>query len=150
MHYRSLFAALAGVAAVMVLPLAPSAQAATSPIQFGLIYYNSPGKDTRTNASLNAEYVTIKNTSTATRSLTGWTLRDAAHHVYTFGSFRLGGGKSVRVHTGSGTNTSTNRYWGHKAYIWNNTGDKAYLRNASGVQQDYCAWSGSSHSSKNC
>jgi hypothetical protein len=41
---------------------------------------------------------------------------------------------------------------GHKAYIWNNTGDKAYLRNPSGAQQDYCAWTDprTIHSTKTC
>src|SRR5712691_9297296 len=102
MHFRSLFAALAGVAAVIVLPLAPSAQAATSPIQFGVIYYNSPGADRGGTSSLNHEYVTIKNTSSTSHNLTGWTLRDAAKHVYTFGAFHLAAGKSVRVHTGIG------------------------------------------------
>ena len=56
MHYRSLFAALAGVAAVMVLPLAPSAQAATRPVQFGLIYDNSPGS-ARVSAALISTHV---------------------------------------------------------------------------------------------
>jgi hypothetical protein len=118
---------------------APQAEA-SSAIQFGKIVYNSPGTDTRTNTSLNAEYVLIRNTGSTTRCLTGWTVRDAAAHVYTFSTFCLGGYKSVTLHTGHGTNTSTNRYWGSGNYIWNNTGDKAYLRNAAGTQADYCAW----------
>jgi hypothetical protein len=42
------------------------------------------------NIKLNAEYVTIKNTGATTRTLVGWTVRDAAHHIYTFFSFKLG------------------------------------------------------------
>lgn len=139
MRYRSMFAILLGVAALL-LPLATSAQAATGQVRLGLIQYNSPGSDTGSNASLNAEFVRIKNTGSTTRTLTGWTLRDTSHHVYTFGTFRLGAGKSVRVHTGKGTNTAVNLYWGRAAYVWNNTGDTAFLRNVAGVQKDSCSW----------
>jgi Lamin Tail Domain len=75
-----------------------------------------------------------------TRSLTGYTAPDKANHVYKFGTFSLGGGKSVRIHTGKGTNTSTDRYWARDWYVWNNTGDKAYLRNSSGTLGDSCSW----------
>ena len=125
--------------AVALVAAAPPAHAA-SPLQFGKIYYNSPGSDTRTNTSLNAEYVVIKNTSSLTKCLTGWTVRDAAGHVYKFGTFCLAGYKTVTLHTGKGTNTAAHRYWGSGSYIWNNTGDKAYLRNSAGTQMDYCSW----------
>ena len=132
---------IASLLTVLAVPLAmPSAQAATYPLHFTKIYYDSPGSDDRSNSSLNKEYVTIKNTSTTTRSLTGYTIKDAAGHTYKFGTFSLGSGKSVRVHTGTGTNTSTDRYWKSGAYIWNNTGDKAYLRNSSGTLRDSCSW----------
>jgi hypothetical protein len=68
------------VLVALALPLASSAQAATYP-QFGKIYYDSPGSHDRSNASLNAEYVTIKNSSSSTLSLTGYTVRDLAGHT---------------------------------------------------------------------
>src|SRR5262245_47130526 len=140
MRYRVAVVA-ASVLTAAAVPLAmPSAEAATYPLHFTRIYYDSPGKDDGSNASLNAEYVTIKNSSSKSRSLTGWTVRDKSGHVYKFGTFTLGAGKSVRIHTGKGTNTSTNRYWGSSAYIWNNTGDKAYLRTPGGVLKDSCSW----------
>ncbi len=142
MRYRIILAALLGSVA-LVLPFAPSAQATTSAIRFGLIYYNSPGSDTGSNASLNAEYVTVKNVGTTGRYLTNWTVRDAQGHIYTFGTFHLGAGKRVRIHTGKGSNTSTDRYWGRGWYVWNNTGDKAVLRNAAGTWRDSCAWGSS-------
>jgi hypothetical protein len=61
----------------------------------------------------------------------------------------LGAKKYVTIHTGSGINSSTHRYWGSRAYIWNNTGDAAYLRTSSGAAADSCSW-GSSGSSKYC
>ena len=87
-----------------------------------------------------AEYVVTTNVTSTTKCLTGWTVRDAAGHVYKFGTFCLGGYKTVTLHTGRGTNTAAHRYWGSGNYIWNNTGDRAYLRNAAGTQMDYCAW----------
>jgi hypothetical protein len=61
--------------------------------------------------------------------------------VYTFGTFSLPAGKSVTLHTGKGSNTSTNLYWGSGNYIWNNTGDTAYLRKAgTSSNTDTCSW----------
>ena len=67
-------------------------------------------------------------------------MRDLANHVYTVPSFKLGAGKSVKLHTGKGTNSSTDLYWGRGYYVWNNTGDKAILRNSSGTTNDTCTW----------
>jgi hypothetical protein len=122
------------------------ASAATAPaptIQLTKIYYNSPGSDTRTTASLNAEYVRLTNQTRATINLKGWTLRDAAGHTYTFGSYNLAAGKRVYVHTGKGTNgrpDAQHRYWGSGNYIWNNTGDTATLRNNAGKPAHTCKW----------
>jgi hypothetical protein len=137
------FVATAGFAAVVaaLAPVGLSAAEAASPLQFGKIQYDSPGSDTRSASSLVAEYVTIKNVGSVARSLTGFTVRDAQNHVYKFGVLTLKAGKSVRLHTGSGTNTSTDRYVGSHAYIWNNSGDKATLKNRAGTTLDTCSWS---------
>lgn len=134
--------ASAVVAAAVAVLLLPTASAAAAPtVQFSRAYYDSPGTDTRSNASLNAEYVALRNTSRTTVNLSQWTVRDKASHVFTFTTaFSLKPGATVYLHTGSGTNTTVHRYWGSKAYIWNNTGDAAYLRNAKGVQIDSCSW----------
>lgn len=50
---------------------------------------------------------------------------------------------------GKGSNTSTHRYWGSSWYIWNNSGDAAYLRNSAGAAIDSCAW-GSTGSYTSC
>jgi hypothetical protein len=39
----------------------------------------------------------------------------------------------VTVHTGSGTDTATDRYWGYGSPVWNNDGDTATLRTADGT-----------------
>jgi hypothetical protein len=144
---RAVFAAV-GCAALVAVTSVPAE--AASPIQFGTIRYNSPGTDRATNTSVNGEFVIIKNRGTTARSLTGWTVRDAQRHVYTFGTFTLGAGKSVVLRTGKGTNTRTTRYWGKGYHVWNNTGDKAYLRTARGSAIDYCSWTRAGNGSKSC
>jgi len=130
---------------------APPAQAAVARITIAGIYYNSPGSDTGSNTSLNAEYIRIKNSSTTlSRNLTGWTIKDSAGHKFTFPPFTLGPGKSVYVHTGSGTNTASHLYWRKGWYVWNNDKDIAALRNASAVLAHTCAYNNASVASKVC
>ena len=137
MRIRALLIACLVVASSLIALPADAAGA----LQFRKIQYDPSGSDVpATNYQLNREYVTIKNTGMITRTLTGWTVRDLANHVYTFPSFKLASGQSVTLHTGKGTNTSSHLYWGSGWYIWNNTGDKATLRNSSGTQSDTCTW----------
>jgi len=122
-----------------MLALVPGAGAA---IKITKIYFDSPGTDTGSNSSLNAEWIRLKNTGSTGRYLTGWTIRDTSGHVYRFGTYRLRAGYTVTVHTGSGTNTRLNRYWRSDWYIWNNTGDTAKLKNRAGTLIDRCSYSG--------
>jgi len=133
---------VAVVIALLAAPLtAEPAAAATSPIQFGRIFYDSPGADTRSAASLNAEYVVVRNVSAAPVSLAGWSVTDVAAHRYTFGSVRVPARGSLTLHTGRGAATAGHVYWGSGAYIWNNPGDTAYLAKPNGTRVDTCAWS---------
>jgi hypothetical protein len=70
-------------------------------------------------------------------------------HVYIFTSdYSLGAGKRVYIHTGKGTNGSPDyqhRYWSRAWYVWNNTGDTAYVRNPSGTLIDSCSWGSGSY-----
>jgi hypothetical protein len=68
--------------------------------------------------------------------MTDWTLSDEASHTYTFPTFTLGSGASVREWTKSGTDTATDLYGGSGSAIWNNTGDTAYLRDDLGSLVD--------------
>jgi hypothetical protein len=102
------------------LLVATPAQAAPATVYIYKVYYNSPGSDTGSNSSLNAEYVVIKNGDDVSHSVSGWTVRDAAGHIYTFGSLRLGAGKQAIIHTGKGTSyttsASTHLYWGRHTW----------------------------------
>lgn len=75
------------------------------------------------------EYVTIKNNRQYKEDIGCWTVADAAGHKYKFPArFILERRGSVKVRTGEGTNSKTDRYIGYKTHIWNNEGDTAYLR----------------------
>jgi hypothetical protein len=132
------------VAATVLAVGAVQTPALAAPVvSFSRIYVDSPGRDTRTNASLNAEWVRLTNNTSRGIQLRGWTVRDVARHVYTFSTYTLGARKSVYIHTGRGTNgrpDAGHRFWQSGNYIWNNTGDTAILRNAAGTQIDSCSW----------
>lgn len=139
----------AAVTGAVVAGVAVPADAAAGSVHFSMVYYNSPGSDRGGNTSLNAEWVRVKNTTSKTTTLTGWTIRDRSTHVYRFPTFTLKPGRSVTLHTGKGRNTSTDLYWNQSWYVWNNDGDKATLKNASGATKDTCSWSGGG-ASKTC
>lgn len=109
-------------------------------IQIARVSYDSPGSDTGSNPSLNAEWVAIKNTGKRARQLRGWKLRDTAGHVFRFPRFKLRPGRTVKVHTGRGIKTRRHLYWRQDWYVWNNDGDRATLRNRNGHRIDRCAW----------
>ncbi|MFF3758411.1 lamin tail domain-containing protein [Streptomyces sp. NPDC002185] len=132
-------AAVTAAAASGILLLPSQAQAAGS-VHLYKIYYDSPGADHRSNASLNGEYVQIRNTTGAAVNLRGWTLTDAANHKYTFGNYTLGKGKIVTVRTGRGTNTTASVYQNRGAYVWNNDRDTAKLRKSNGSTVDTCSY----------
>jgi Lamin Tail Domain len=131
--------ATASLCGLVVLALA---QPAAGGIRIDRISFDSPGSDTGSNSSLNAEWVKLKNTGSSGKRLTGWKIRDGAGHVYRFGTFTLRAGRSVTVHTGSGSNTGWHRYWNSDWYIWNNDGDRATLKNKRGKTVDTCSHSG--------
>ncbi|GAB1642922.1 lamin tail domain-containing protein [Krasilnikovia sp. MM14-A1259] len=116
----------------------PPAGPKAGDVQFTRIQYHGP-------AGLNNEWVRLTNKTSKTINLKGWSVRDASGNTYTFtSSYSLGAGKNVYVHTGKGTNGKPNagdRYWGKKAYVWNNGGDTAYLRFGTKTI-DTCKWTG--------
>ena len=129
--------------------LASPAQAA-SYMQIDVIYYNPPGTDTGTNSHLNQEFIRIKNTDSINHTLTGWTVRDAANHIYKFPTTTIKAKSTVTLRTGKGTNGISTRYWQKSWYVWNNTGDTAYLRGPSGTLHDSCSYGSSTASYKTC
>lgn len=90
------------------------------------IEYNPSGLDVA------GEYVVVQNQAERAVDLTDWTLSDLANHTFVFPPLTLKPDLSVRVWTKGGTNTATDLYWGRGAAIWNNIGDRAFLRDREG------------------
>jgi phosphatidylserine/phosphatidylglycerophosphate/cardiolipin synthase-like enzyme len=113
----------------------PTATPVPADVQITHIEFNPAGDDVQ------GEYVQIENLGGDGQSMTDWTLRDEANHIFTFPGFSLGAGKTVRVWTKDGSDTQTDMYWGSGTAIWNNTGDTAYLRDSQGDLIDTYAYS---------
>jgi len=84
--------------------------------------------------NLNDEYVVFENTGSSPLDLSAWELADAADHTYTFpDGVVLDPGEQITIHTGSGTDSETDLYWGQSAPVWNNGGDTVILRDDEGT-----------------
>jgi hypothetical protein len=105
-------------------------------VRLQAIRYNPDGDDVA------GEYVTLINSGGTGQALTGWTLRDEADTVYTFPAFTLDAQAAVTVWVKSGTNTTTDLYWGRASAVWNNTGDSAILRDSGGETVGICTYEG--------
>lgn len=140
----------AAAAVAFSFALMPAQAEAASSIQVYKIYYDSPGSDTGSNSSLNAEYIQLKNHSSSAIQLQGYKIKDSAGFTYTFPSYKISAGKTVKVHTGAGEKSSGHVYWGRTWYVWNNTSDKALVYKANGTLADSCAYNSSSADYKMC
>ncbi|WP_435279388.1 lamin tail domain-containing protein [Streptomyces sp. 1222.5] len=139
--------AVAAVAAAAVGAVALPASAADhhpgrarAAVYISGVQYDSPGRDDRSNRSLNKEWVDITNSTRRAVNLDGWTLRDEDGHSYTFRHFRLDGRSTVRVHTGMGRDTRTDVFQDRRAYVWDNDSDTATLLNDHGRFVDDASW----------
>ncbi len=101
-------------------------------ISIAQIHEDASGNDYN---NLDDEYVVFENTGTGSIDLTGWTVEDEASHTYSFpGGFTLNAGAQVTLHTGTGSDTSTDLYWGKTgSAVWNNGGDTVYIYDDSGA-----------------
>ncbi|MFE9953466.1 lamin tail domain-containing protein [Streptomyces sp. NPDC005531] len=114
-------------------------------VEISAVRADSPGWDTRTNRSLNAEWVAITNNDRRAVNLDGWTLRDEDGHRYRFDNVRLAGRATVRIHTGVGRDTRTDLYQDRRSYVWDNRSDTATLRDARGRTVDTESWGRGHH-----
>ena len=145
---------------LVVLPALPSSAVARSSghakatgkrtgasnISITAVYYDPhAGADPDTNAGRNQEYVLVHNSGSRAVRLRGWTLRDLARtgqpaHVFHFPRFKLRGGRTVRIHTGPGTDTNADLYWGSSVYVWGDDSDRVTLKTKAGTTVDTCTW----------
>ena len=129
-----------GLAAVVASGPA-TAGAAPAGVRISSVYFDPPGSDTGSDASLNSEYVRITNTARTAASSPATPSPMPRDTGTKFPTTALNGGASLRVHSGFGLNNPTNRYQRSSNYIWNNTGDTATLRAGSGALIGRCSYS---------
>lgn len=84
---------------------------------------------------LNVEAVVVQYNGEGELDLTGWHLKDAAGHSYTFPPFKLFKNGAVQVHTAAGTNTAIDLYWGERQAVWQ-SGQAVLLTTPEGAAQD--------------
>jgi len=80
--------------------------------------------------ALAAEQVILTNLSGQV-NMAGWTMTDGEGNKFTFPNLTLLSNGEVTVHTGKGTNTPTDLYWGQTDSRWSK-GKVAYLRDPAG------------------
>ncbi|MFI1155095.1 lamin tail domain-containing protein [Streptomyces sp. NPDC020817] len=90
---------------------------------------DSPGRDDRSNRSLNNEWVEITNTTRDAVNLRGWTLRDADGNRY----------RSASTPAAATTPAPTS-FQNRRDCIWGNNGDTATLRDDRGRTVDTESW----------
>ena len=110
-------------------------------IAIDLIHADASGDD---NDNLNDEYVVFENIGTETLDLTGWSVEDEVAKTYNFpDNFTLDPQAQVTLHTGSGTDSSTDLYWGRGSAVWNNSGDTVFVYDDQGAEVLSRTYSGS-------
>lgn len=108
-------------------------------LRFVSIVYDPDGDE---RYAPNTERVVIKNVTAATVNLADIVLRDEVGRAFTMPSYSLGAGRSVSVHSGSGTNGGGHLYARWNTAVWNNSGDVATLLAGDGALIDRCAYAG--------
>ncbi len=107
---------------------APST-AQEGPLEIVTLQYDAPGNDDNNN--LNEEYIVFRVTTSS--SLRGYVVEDAANHRYSFPDMSFDAGDTFTLHTGSGTTTASDLYWGASgSAIWNNDGDTVTVLDPNG------------------
>jgi hypothetical protein len=85
--------------------------------------------------TLNAEWVVVSYKGEDQINLASWELRDEDRNIFVFPQLVLHTDGAVQIHTGSGTNTVIDLYWGESEPVWE-SGEKAQLFDPSGNKRD--------------
>lgn len=94
------------------------------------VNYDAAGNDAN---NLNDEYVQIRNTGSTQLNLNGWSFRSSARlegSTQTMPAWIVQPGSKIRIHMGSGSDTSTDKYLGMPEAWFDNTSDVLYLRDS--------------------
>ncbi len=113
---------------------------ARSPVALKIVHIeaDAPGNDRQ---NPNGEWIELTNQGSEAVQMRGYTLKDEANHIYTFGDFTIFPGATFRLYSGQGQDSPTELYWGFSGEsVWNNDSDAAFLRDAQGALVDTFAY----------
>lgn len=121
-------------------------------VEINKLAFNPPGPDTGRDSSLNQEVIVLKNLTGRTKVMDGWRIVDRGRdNTYVFENYSLEPGTKVRIHTGAGTDTHRDLYWGLNHHVWNNGGgEAARLLASDGDMVDRCAYEDGVESPLSC
>lgn len=91
--------------------------------------FDAEGNDAE---NLNDEFIVFKNNCKYEIELTDWTIKDEATNTYFFNQFILFPEYQFTLYTGKGKDSVNELYWNSSDAVWNNSGDKLFLRNFEG------------------
>lgn len=98
-----------------------------SPLEIVTSHPDAAGND---NDNLNDEWIQFR--AVVSGTLAGYAIEDATGHHYDFPDRVFTSGQVFKLHTGSGSNTQTDLYWGNGSAIWNNDGDTVKVLDSEG------------------
>jgi hypothetical protein len=102
------------------------------------IQADAPGNDQE---NPNGEWIEVANRGDTPVPMAGYTLKDEANHIYTFGDFTLQPGQAFKLYSGQGQDGDSELYWGLVGdSVWNNGSDTAFLRDDQGALVDSFAY----------
>ena len=64
------------------------------------------------------ETVIVRNAGDSAANLSGWQVRDADGHIYTFKDINIPARAAVQLHTSPGQDTTVDLYWGLSVSTW--------------------------------
>lgn len=113
--------------------------AADTAVSIAHVNFDAEGRD---NENPNGEWIDIVNNGPIDVELRGWTIRDeSTRHRYQFASTVLTQDTTLRLRSGCGADTATEHFWcDPDGTIWSNSGDTAFLYDASGALVDSVSW----------
>ena len=109
-------------------------------IEIGDVQPDPTGRDEE---HLNDEWIEIVNPSPAPVDLTGWSVADeTTSNRFELPSLTLRAGATLRIHTGSGSDTATDVYLDQRDPVWSNSGETVLVADPAGMIVAHRFWEG--------
>lgn len=104
---------------------------AAAVVEVGDVQPDPRGRDEE---HLNDEWIEITNAGREAVDLTGWTVADeTASNRFELAGRSVAPGATLRIHTGSGTDTATDAYLDQREPVWSNSGETVLVADPDGV-----------------